>query len=378
MKRAGELIVRKILIILVLLFFLPLQTSAIEPTADISVSAKSAILYDPLCESVIFGKNEEAILGMASTTKIMTAIVALEIYDPALMVEIKPEWCGIEGSSMYLKAGERLSVKDLLYGLLLASGNDAATALAGLYTGHQDDFVALMNQKAQALNLTNTAFCNPSGLSEEGHHTTALDLARLTAYAMKQPLFAKIVSTAQYVCGNRVLNNHNKLLQQINACGVKTGFTKADGRCLVSAKEQDGRMLIAVTLSAPDDWTDHRILYNTAFSSFTPITPVEEGTVAEIPVVGSREDTVPVYCTESYTLKTTPAMKDKISVHIVGPRFVYQNQAKGGQLYGTVQVRCENTILFESPLFYANSVEKTYFKITVWQRLTNWLRCLLE
>ena len=105
---------------------------------------------------------------------------------------------------------------------------------------------------------------------------------------------------------------------------------------------------------------------------------MEEGTVAEIPVVGSREDTVPVYCTESYTLKTTPAMKDKISVHIVGPRFVYQNQAKGGQLYGTVQVRCENTILFESPLFYANSVEKTYFKITVWQRLTNWLRCLLE
>ncbi len=378
MKRAGELIVRKILIISFLLLFLPFHASAIEKTTDISVSAKAAALYDPLCESVILGKNEDTVLGMASTTKIMTAIIALELYDPALVVEIQPEWCGIEGSSMYLKAGEMLSVKDLLYGLLLASGNDAATALAGLYTGNQADFVARMNEKAEELDLKHTSFCNPSGLSEEGHHTTALELARLTAYAMKQPLFAEIVSTERYTCGDRVLNNHNKLLQQIDACGVKTGFTKADGRCLVSAKKQDDRMLIAVTLSAPDDWTDHRVLYDAGFASLTPITPVEADTIGHIPVIGGREDTVPVYCTEPYTVKVDHMMQDKISVHIIGPRFVYQSEAKGGQPYGKVQVRCENTLLFESPLFYANSVGETDIKITFWQRFTYWLRCFLE
>ena len=377
-KRAGELIVRKILVVLFLLVSFPIQVFAAEKVSDISVSAKAAVLYDPVCESVVWGKNEDLALGMASTTKIMTAIVAMERYDLAATVEIRPEWCGIEGSSMYLTAGESLSVKDLLYGLLLASGNDAATALAGLYTGNQADFVACMNEKAHELGLQHTAFRNPSGLSEEGHHTTALELAKLAAYAMEQPLFAEIVSATQYTCGTRTLQNHNKLLQQIDACGVKTGYTKADGRCLVSAKEEDGRMLIAVTLSAPDDWSDHRILYETGFSNLTHTTPVEEGTIHTVPVVGGTEPTVSVYCADTYTLSVDRALEHTITVHIIGPRFVYQNEVKGGQPYGTVQVRCNNTILFESTLYYANSVESADVKITFWQRFANWLCCLLE
>lgn len=375
MNRAGELIVRTIISIILILFLLPFPSAAAE---DISVSAKAAVLYDPLSDAVMWGKNETMVLGMASTTKIMTAIVAMELYDPTASVEIKAEWCGIEGSSMYLNPGEALTVSDLLYGLLLASGNDAATALAGLYTGEESDFVACMNAKAAELGLEDTQFCNPSGLSEDGHHTTALDLARLTGYAMSQPLFAEIVSTQSYTCGSRVLQNHNKLLQQIDACGVKTGFTKADGRCLVSAKEENGRMLIAVTLSAPDDWADHRVMYEAGFSSLSPVTPVEAGTVAYIPVLDGNAAEVPVYCTNTCTISLDKALHEQVTVHILGPRFLYPEQAKGGQRYGTVQVRCGDTVLFEDTLYYANSVSTKKIKITLWQRFLDWICCLLE
>lgn len=377
MNRAGELIVRIIKIsfafLLIILFF-PFPSKAAEP---VSVSAKAAVLYDPLCDAVIWGKNETAVLGMASTTKIMTAVVAMELYDPNKVVEIHPDWCGIEGSSIYLKAGEKLTVSDLLYGLLLSSGNDAAVALAGFYSGNIEDFVACMNAKAEELGLENTHFTNPSGLSEAGHHTTPLELARLTAYAMRQPLFAEIVATEQYVCGSRVFQNHNKLLQQINACGVKTGYTKADGRCLVSAKEENGRMLIAVTLSAPDDWKDHKELYELGFSAFTPSTPVEEGTLFYIPVTGGINPEVAVYSTESYTVLLHKDVQKDVTVRILGPRFVYPEQVKGGKYYGRVQVRCNNALLFESDLYYANSVPAKGIKITIWQQFLDWLCCLL-
>lgn len=374
MKRAGELIVRTIILIGLILCFFPFSAWAAE---DISVSAKAAVLYDPLCDAVMWGKNETAVCGMASTTKIMTAVVAMELYEVSSTVEIQSDWCGIEGSSMYLKAGETLTVLDLLYGLLLASGNDAAAALAGLYTGDAEDFVACMNAKATELGLNDTQFLNPSGLSAEGHHTTALDLARLAAYAMQQPLFTEIVSTENYVCGMRTFQNHNKLLDQIDACGVKTGYTKADGRCLVSAKEENGRMLIAVTLSAPDDWADHKRMYEVGFSTLSPVTPVEAGTIAYIPVTGSYCKDVALYCMDTYTVATDRALHDQLTVHVLGPRFVYPNQVKGGQPYGIVQVRHNEAVLFESTLYYANSIQDTK-EITLWQRFLNWLCCLLE
>lgn len=374
-KRAGELIVRTIISIILVICFLPLPVMAAE---EVAVSAKAAVLYDPLCHAVLWGKNETSRFGMASTTKIMTAVVAMELYDVTSTVEIQGEWCGIEGSSMYLKEGESLTVRDLLYGLLLVSGNDAATALAGIYTGNQADFVACMNEKAAELGLENTQFCNPSGLSEEGHYTTAQDLARLAAYAMQQPLFAEIVATERYVCGSRILLNHNKLLSQIDACGVKTGYTKADGRCLVSAKEENGKMLIAVTLSAPDDWSDHKRMYEAGFAAVSPVTPIEAGTVAYIPVIGGRDKNVAVYCLDTYTIPFDEALQDRLTVHILGPRFAYQNQVKGSQPYGTIQVRYDDTVLFESDLYYANSVGETEKEITLWQRFLNWFCCLLE
>ena len=375
MNWAGELIVRKIISVVLILFSLPFPCIAAD---GISVSAKAAVLYDPLCDAVLWGKNEQLVLGMASTTKIMTAIVAMELFNTEDIVEIQAEWCGIEGSSMYLKEGEQLTVKDLLYGLLLASGNDAATALAGLYTGDPADFVAYMNKTAILLGLSDTQFQNSSGLSQEGHYTTALDLARLAAYAMQQPLFAEIVATKTYICGDRQITNHNKLLDQINACGIKTGYTKADGRCLVSAKEQDGRLLIAVTLSAPDDWNDHKVMFESGFSSLSPATPIEAGSIVSIPVVGSDTTEVAVYCTQTYTEKLDKALHDQVTVHIIGPRFVYAEQAKGGKPYGKVQVRYRDKVLYEDTLYYANSVETKQEKITVWQRFFTWICCLLE
>lgn len=342
------------------------------------VSAEAAVLYDPLCQTVLFGKNETRRLGMASTTKIMTALVALDWYAPEDVVVIQPEWCGIEGSSIYLQPGETLTVSDLLYGLLLQSGNDAAVALASIRTGDPADFVAAMNEKAVALQLTNTHFCNPNGLSAEDHYTCALDLARLAAYGMENPQFAQIVGTKSCTAGGRPMQNHNKLLWQIDACGIKTGYTTADGRCLVSATERDGRLLIAVTLRDPNDWADHSALYDAGFSGFSPYTPVEAGFIAEIPVIGGDAPACPLYCTESFTLGLTEAERQQVQVQIFGKRFVYWEEAKGGQQYGVLQVVCGDAVLFETPLYYQNTVHQKEVKQNIWQRIQNWICCLLE
>lgn len=337
------------------------------------VSAQAAVLYDPLCETVLFQRNECAKLGMASTTKIMTALVALDWYDPETSVEIQPEWCGIEGSSIYLQPGETMTISDLLYGLLLESGNDAAVALASIRTGDPEDFVAAMNQKAADLGLEHTHFCNPNGLSDENHYTCALDLARLAAYGMKSPVFSAIVGTKSSTVANRSMQNHNKLLWQIGACGVKTGYTKKDGRCLVSALVREGRMLIAVTLNAPDDWTDHRIMYEQGFSAMTPYTPVEAGVVSEIPVIGGDHVSCPLYCTESFTAAFSGAERDQITVQILGPRFAYASEVKGGIQYGDLRVSCGESVLFETPLYYQFTAHEQTGQKTLWQRIQSWV-----
>ena len=187
------------------------------------IHGESTVLYDALTGDLLFSRAERQRRGIASTTKIMTALVALEQFNPEAEVEIRREWCGAEGSSMYLRPGERLTVSDLLYGLLLESGNDAAQALAGLDPDGPEAFVEKMNAKAQALSLLDTHFCNPSGLDAPEHYSSALDLARLAAAALENPDFARIVATRSITLAGRTLNNHNRLLEEIGACGVKTG-----------------------------------------------------------------------------------------------------------------------------------------------------------
>lgn len=234
-----------------------------------SDSAKSAILMDADTGRILYAKNSDSKSLIASTTKIMTAIVALEHSNLDETYEIPPEATGIEGSSIYLKPGECLTIRDLLYGMMLHSGNDAAVALALACSDSVPEFVDLMNLKAQQLGLHQTHFENPNGLDGEAHYSTAADLARMTRYALKNPDFAKIVSTKSIQIGERSFTNHNKLLWSCDGViGVKTGYTKAAGRILVSAAERNGRRLIAVTISDGNDWQDHKALYEYGFAQY--------------------------------------------------------------------------------------------------------------
>lgn len=236
-----------------------------------TVSAKSAALYEPSTKSFLYTKNENQRLPMASTTKIMTALLAIENLDPDEIIEIDERAVGVEGSSVYLKSGEAMQAIDLVYSLLLQSANDAAAALAIRISGSIEDFAILMNEKAESLGLSDTSFKNPHGLDEDGHYTTAHDLAILTAAALENETFRTITSTYKKTLISsdmqRLVVNHNKLLKTYEGCiGVKTGYTKKSGRCLSSAAERGGKLLVAITINAPDDWRDHKAMLDYGWS----------------------------------------------------------------------------------------------------------------
>ena len=251
------------------LFSIPIQASA----EAISVSARAAIVYSPADNRIIYSKEPYLRLPMASTTKIMTALIAIENLQDDEMIVIPDEATGIEGSSIYLKTGESLSAQDLLYSLMLRSANDAAEALAYAVSSDIYEFSNLMNARAEELGLENTHFDNPHGLDSENHYTTAYDLAIISANALRNERFKQICSTLKYRFstegGERIVTNHNKLLNSYDgAIGIKTGYTKKCGRCLVSAAERNGLTLICVTLNAPNDWTDHKKLLDYGFSIY--------------------------------------------------------------------------------------------------------------
>ncbi|MBR5285372.1 MAG: D-alanyl-D-alanine carboxypeptidase [Clostridia bacterium] len=241
-------------------------------------AARCMTVIDAKSGNVLFSHNAHERRGMASTTKIMTALVAIESQSPDSEFVIPKEAVGIEGSSVYLKEGERLTLRELLYCLLLESGNDAATAIAISIGGSEEEFVGLMNERAKELGLADTSFANPHGLSADNHYTTAHDLAIITAAAMEYPLFREIVATKSHSVrydgaeNGRRLVNHNKLLFSADhVIGVKTGYTKRDGKCLVSAAEKDGMTLIAVTLQDAFPTSTHKALLDYAFSSFESV-----------------------------------------------------------------------------------------------------------
>ena len=242
----------------------------------LDVSAKSAIIICADSRDIIWSKNPDTPHAMASTTKIMTSLLALEESNIQgdKSFEITDEMVQVEGSSMGLRAGNKVDLETLAKGMLLPSGNDAANATAILIGGTIEKFVEKMNQRAQQIGMKNTLFCTPSGLDKGDHHSTAYDMALLGAYAMENEQFADIVSQKHSTVDldddsekKAWLRNHNKLLNLYPYCiGIKTGFTEKAGRCLVSCAEKDGIRLICVTLDAPDDWNDHISLYNFGFS----------------------------------------------------------------------------------------------------------------
>lgn len=260
------------LLIFYLLIFSVFGVKAQDP----EVSAKSAILICADSGSVIFAKNESDPLPMASTTKIMTALLTLEnmeVYGDK-EIEITDEMVRVEGTSMGLMPGNIVDLKALAEGMLTVSGNDAANAAAIAVAGNTEKFVHMMNEKANLIGMEDTEFCTPSGLDKGDHHSTAKDMAFLGAYAMENENFADIVSKksikVHFINPNKyvTMKNHNKLLRLYDGCiGIKTGFTKSAGRCLVSCAERGGARLICVTLNAPNDWDDHTKLYNYGFEN---------------------------------------------------------------------------------------------------------------
>lgn len=250
------------------------DAAAVEETAAVSapsgISAAAAILVDGDTGRVLYEKQPHEKRLIASITKLMTALVAVESTpDLNREVEIQREWTLAEGSSMYLRAGETLTLETLLYGLLLSSGNDAALAVAGACAGEVETFVDWMNQRAESLGMEDTHFVNPNGLNHEEHYSTAYDMALLARECLKHPELVEIMSTRSVTRQGHSFANHNKLLWQYEGCiGMKTGYTQMAGRTLVSAARREGQTLICVTLSDPDDWKDHAALLDYGFAAY--------------------------------------------------------------------------------------------------------------
>ena len=320
-----------------------------------SISAQSAILLDANTGRVLFEQNADQRSQIASTTKIMTGFLVAETCDLGAMVSIPEAAVGVEGSSIYLKADERLSVETLLYGLMLQSGNDAAAALAIYCAGSVEAFAEKMNRRAAELGLENTNYVNPHGLDGEEHYSTARDLARLTAAALNNETFRKVVSTKAITTENHSFTNHNKLLWSYEgAIGVKTGYTMSAGRILVSAAERNDRRLIAVTIRDRNDWSDHTALLNYGFSSFTEKELAKVGQImGSVSVIGGAEACVQAVLQEniSYCLSE----EEEVALVCNLPPFVYA-PVLAGENAGTVSVLIDGSEIARIPLYWRYSV----------------------
>ena len=330
--------------------FLPLRADAL--------SAEKAILLDGVSGQVIYEKNADQQSLIASTTKIMTALIVCEQCNVLDRMKIPKEAVGIEGSSMYLQEGEILTIQELLYGLMLRSGNDAAVALAIYCGGTVEGFAQLMNDKARTLGMKDSHFVNPNGLDAPEHYASARDLATLAAYAMDNPIFYKTASAKNVKVGERYLTNHNKLLWRVEgADGVKTGYTKAAGRILVSSATRQGRRLIGVTINAPDDWNDHTHLLEDGFSRFRVARIVTKGDcVGTVEIAGGQSGSVRLIAADSFDFAL--AEGEKIDFVLSGPGFVYAPAVMGADA-GFMHVCIEGKTVGKIPLVYGETVEPT-------------------
>lgn len=370
MRRLAVLV---LIVGLLLPFSLPTRARESSELPLPTTSAKAVALID-LDGRIVYANRAEEKRPMASTTKIMTAIVALEAADPDDIVTVSPEAVGVEGSSAYLMAGERFTLLDLLYALMLSSANDAAVAIAIHIDGSVEAFAERMNRKADELGLTSTHFTNPHGLDDDAHYTSALDLARLTVYALKNERFAEIVSTLRYECpmssgeGSRLFVNHNRLLRSYEgAIGVKTGYTKRTGRCLVSAARRDGLTLVCVTLGDPDDWKDHAALLDYGFSRYeSHVLTDEDGVQYTLPTVSAAESALTL--TTRDTLKVMLPRGSIVTQTIECPRFVYGGIEKG-QKIGRVVWYADGREVADIPLYAENALEAVDYP-TLWEKIT--------
>lgn len=346
-------------------------------TADetVSVSAKAAVLMTADSLDVLYDKSADERLSMASTTKIMTGLLALEKLeregDTALT--ITQEMVAVEGSSMGLRADDRLSVEGIVMGLMLASGNDAANAIAYYVGGSPEGFAEIMNARAEEIGMENSSFVTPSGLDDDEHYTTAYDMALLTAVALKNERFREIVSTKSGTVDFEEpektvwYSNHNKLLKTYDgAIGVKTGFTDKSGRCLVSAAERDGVTLICVTLDAPDDWNDHAKMLDYGFENTVKVLLSDTNLSGTIASVGDETGRLQVKGNSTGYVTVGKDQVANIQKTVCLPRFVYAPISGGDtvgyvgyylndRLIGTVDITAAESISYkEKEGFFEN------------------------
>ncbi|ADU30079.1 D-alanyl-D-alanine carboxypeptidase family protein [Evansella cellulosilytica] len=334
-----------------------------------NVSARGAILMEQESGRVLYEKEAHTQMRIASITKIMTAILAIESGELDEWVTVSSNAEGTEGSSIYLVAEEEIQLRDLVYGLMLRSGNDSAVAIAEHVGGSLEGFVYMMNEKAQELGMTRTVFSNPHGLDDhEEHYSTAYDMALLTRYAMDNEEYKEIAGTKSYRSKNkddhyRVFNNKNRLLTQLyrNSTGGKTGYTKRAKRTLVSTAEKEDVELIAVTINAPDDWNDHISMFEWAFSTFNLTTIVSDGLLTNINDEYYRNKVNAEYSFE-YPVAENEEIEKKIT--LLTPE---EKWAEKGHPYpiGKLEIMMNNDVIGVVPLSYIEEIvkeEKSFFK----------------
>lgn len=338
----------------------------------VEFTGKAMCVMEVSSKRVLYTKNENTPLAMASTTKIMTAITAIESgKDLDKIFTISPKVVGVSGTSLYLRKGERFCLRDLLYGLMLISGNDASVAIGEFVAGPVKDFVEMMNEKASEIGAKNTHFDNTHGLDSKTHYTTAYDLALITSYAMQNQTFRDIVSTKTYKITNedgktRYLRNKNKLLFSMDGCnGVKTGFTDDAGRCLVTSCERDGMDIVCVVLNSGPMFEESQRLIEKAFSEYNLIDLTSFYTFpSTIKVEEGEEEQVEVGTLGKffYPLKNSELKKIKITYNV--PQTL-EAPVNKGEAIGEVQIFIDNDLLFSEKIYTISQVRRN----SIWQKL---------
>ncbi|MGE5632503.1 MAG: serine hydrolase [Caulobacteraceae bacterium] len=337
-------------------------------------TARAAVIMDVKTGRILYSKNMNEKLPMASTTKIMTTLVTVESGKLNEIVKVSRKASIVGGSSIYLKEGEKHSVEDLLYGVMLRSGNDAAYAVAEHVGGSVENFVEMMNRKATEIGAMNTHFANPHGLDAAGHYTTAHDLALITSYALRNPEFAKIVSTKKKKIEgppnenwDRMLVNKNKMLWQFEGGdGVKTGYTGKAGRCLVSSATRNGMQLVSVVLNCGPMWSDSAVLLEYGFKNYSYEKLVDRNEVYKVvEVKNGKEKLVPIKPTEDFSMPLKQEEKDKVKILTNLSSNVEAPLRKGDQA-GKLEVYLDNKLVKAVPLQFNDSIESSspiyYFK----------------
>ena len=368
-----------ILLVLLLLLTTGSQTIVKAEEMEIMAPAKAMVVLEGYTDSVLYSFNKDTRLPMASTTKIMTAIVAIEnTVDFDKKIQISDKAVGVEGSSIYIKKGEELSMRELLYGLILASGNDCAVAIAESI-GPDGEFIDMMNNLAIGIGLSNTHFDNPHGLDSDTHYTSAYDLAKITAYALKNDVFREIVSTERYVIDGtdiyptRYLKNKNKLLFTQDGCiGVKTGFTDNAGRCLVNAVEKDGMQVISVVLNCQPMFEECKRLTDLAYENYMMkefIAPYNF--VSNVSVKDGDKEEIGVITIEGYSLPINRAEEDRYSI-----KYILEDDLVApitlNQKVGMVEVLFDEEVIYTSDLISIESVENKNIKYLIDNIIDQW------